>query len=182
MRFWGLNFGLPVVYARPDELLLIGVVVGFFRGDPDPHFFEYPTLYLYFLAGVYMPFYARAMPVGQFDPRQRGVRCQLQGELRSVLSRGQSHRRRARRGDGGTRPPDCAAAVGVRAGLLAALFMAVAFLHARDSHYATTDVPMVFFVMAAMLAIVQVFTYRQAFDARLAGVLAGCAMGVGPTR
>ena len=39
---------------------------------------------------------------------------------------------------------------GVSAGLLAALFMAVAFLHARDSHYATTDVPMVFFVMAAL--------------------------------
>ncbi len=67
---------------------------------------------------------------------------------------------------------------GVSAGLLAALFMAVAFLHVRDSHYATTDVPMVFFVAAAMLAIVRVHCYRRAFDARLAGVLAGCAMGV----
>ena len=67
---------------------------------------------------------------------------------------------------------------GVSAGLLAALFMAVAFLHVRDSHYATTDVPMVFFVAAATLAIVRVHCYRRAFDARLAGVLAGCAMGV----
>ena len=37
---------------------------------------------------------------------------------------------------------------------------------------------MVFFVAAAMLAIVRVHCYRRAFDARLAGVLAGCAMGV----
>ena len=29
-----------------------------------------------------------------------------------------------------------------------------------------------------MLAIVRVYLYRRAFDARLAGVLAGCAMGV----
>ena len=64
VRFWGLKFGLPVVYARPDELLLIGVVIGFFRGDPNPHFFEYPTLYLYVLAGVYCLFYARSMLAG----------------------------------------------------------------------------------------------------------------------
>src|SRR4026207_2407584 len=65
VRFWGLKFGLPVVYSRPDELLLIGVVIGFFRGDPNPHFFEYPTLYLYVLAGVYCLFYARSLLAGR---------------------------------------------------------------------------------------------------------------------
>jgi hypothetical protein len=177
VRFWGLKFGLPVVYARPDELLLIGVVIGFFRGDPNPHFFEYPTLYLYVLAGVYCLFYARSMLAGwvrdsaefaasfkvNFVPfflAARATAAVLGGATVALVH-------------GIARP-----LFGVSAGLLAALFMAVAFLHVRDSHYATTDVPMVFFVAAAMLAIVRVHCYRRAFDARLAGVLAGCAMGV----
>jgi hypothetical protein len=177
VRFWGLKFGLPVVYARPDELLLIGVVVGFFRGDPNPHFFEYPTLYLYVLAGVYCLFYARSMLAGlvrdsaefaasfkvNFVPfflAARATAAVLGGATVALVH-------------AIARP-----LFGVTAGLLAALFMAVSFLHVRDSHYATTDVPMVFFVMAAMLAIVRVHCYRRAFDARLAGVLAGCAMGV----
>ena len=177
VRFWGLKFGLPVVYARPDELLLIGVVIGFFRGDPNPHFFEYPTLYLYVLAGVYCLFYARSMLAGwvrdsaefaasfkvNFVPfflAARATAAVLGGATVALVH-------------AIARP-----LFGVSAGLLAALFMAVAFLHVRDSHYATTDVPMVFFVAAAMLAIVRVHCYRRAFDARLAGVLAGCAMGV----
>jgi hypothetical protein len=177
VRFWGLKFGLPVVYARPDELLLIGVVIGFFRGDPNPHFFEYPTLYLYVLAGVYCLFYARSMLAGwvrdsaefaasfkvNFVPfflAARATAAVLGGATVALVH-------------GIARP-----LFGVSAGLLAALFMAVAFLHVRDSHYATTDVPMVFFVAAATLAIVRVHCYRRAFDARLAGVLAGCAMGV----
>ena len=177
VRFWGLKFGLPVVYARPDELLLIGVVIGFFRGDPNPHFFEYPTLYLYVLAGVYCLFYARSMLAGwvrdsaefaasfkvNFVPfflAARATAAVLGGATVALVH-------------AIARP-----LFGVTAGLLAAMFMAVAFLHVRDSHYATTDVPMVFFVMAAMLAIVRVHCYRRAFDARLAGVLAGCAMGV----
>jgi Dolichyl-phosphate-mannose-protein mannosyltransferase len=177
VRLWGLKFGLPVVYARPDELLLIGVVIGFFRGDPNPHFFEYPTLYLYVLAGVYCLFYARAMLAGwvrdstefaasfkvNFVPfflAARATAAVLGGATVALVH-------------AIARP-----LFGVSAGLLAAMFMAVAFLHVRDSHYATTDVPMVFFVAAAMLAIVRVHCYRRAFDARLAGVLAGCAMGV----
>src|SRR4026207_1593738 len=64
VRFWGLKFGLPVVYSRPDELLLIGVVIGFFRGHPNPPFFGHPTPYLYLLAGVDCLFFARAMLAG----------------------------------------------------------------------------------------------------------------------
>jgi hypothetical protein len=177
VRFWGLNFGLPVVYARPDELLLIGVVVGFFRDDPNPHFFEYPTLYLYFLAGVYCLFYARAMLAGWIrDSAEFAASFKVHFVPFFLAARATA----AVLGGATVALVHLIARplFGVRAGLLAAMFMAVAFLHVRDSHYATTDVAMVFFVMAAMLAIVRVYKYRRAFDARLAGVLAGCAMGV----
>jgi 4-amino-4-deoxy-L-arabinose transferase-like glycosyltransferase len=61
-------------------------------------------------------------------------------------------------------------------GLVASSFLALAFLHVRDSHYATTDVPMTFFVMTAMLAIVRVFRGARRDDAWLAGVLSGFAI------
>ena len=177
VRFWGLKFGLPVVYARPDELLLIGVVVGFFRGDPNPHFFEYPTLYLYFLAGIYCLFYARGMLGGWIrDSAEFAASFKVNFVPFFLAARATA----AVLGGATVALVHLIARplLGVQAGLLAAMFMAVAFLHVRDSHYATTDVPMAFFVMAAMLAIVRVHRYRQAFDARLAGVLSGCAMGV----
>jgi 4-amino-4-deoxy-L-arabinose transferase-like glycosyltransferase len=177
VRLWGLKFGLPVVYARPDELLLIGVVVGFFRGDPNPHFFEYPTLYLYVLAGVYCLFYARWMLAGWIRD-SAGFAASFKVSFVPFFLAA-----RATAAVLGSATVALVHAIvrplfGVTAGLLAALFMAVAFLHVRDSHYATADVPMVFFVAAALLAIVRVHCYRRAFDARLAGVLAGCAMGV----
>jgi hypothetical protein len=177
LRFWGLTFGLPLVYARPDELLLIGVVVGFFRGDPNPHFFEYPTLYLYVLAGVYWLVYARTRLAGWVHDSAGFAAYFKVNFIPFFLAA-----RAAAAGLGGATVAlvhaVAAPLFGTSAGLLAALFMAVAFLHARDSHYATTDVPMAFFVMAAMVAIVRVYRHRRAFDARLAGVLAGCAMGV----
>ncbi len=66
---------------------------------------------------------------------------------------------------------------GTGAGLLAALFTALAFLHVRDSHYATTDVPLTFFTMCTMLALVRVYLTGRGADARMAGVFAGLAMG-----
>lgn len=177
LRLWGLKFGLPVVYARPDELLLIGVVVGFFRGDPNPHFFEYPTLYLYALAGVYCLFYGRALLAGWVRD-SLGFAASFKSNFVPFFLAARAAAAVLGAGTVGLVHAIAAPLFGASTGLLAALFMAVAFLHVRDSHYATTDVPMAFFVMAAMVAIVRVHQHRRASDARLAGVLAGCAMGV----
>ena len=38
---------------------------------------------------------------------------------------------------------------GRRAGQISALFLAVCFLHVRDSHFATTDVPATFYLLAS---------------------------------
>jgi hypothetical protein len=177
LRLWGLTFGLPVVYARPDELLLIGVVVGFFRNDPNPHFFEYPTLYLYALAGVYCLFYARALLAGWVRD-SLGFAASFKSNFLPFFLAARAAAAVLGAATVGLVHAIAAPLFGAGTGLLAALFMAVAFLHVRDSHYATTDVPMAFFVMAAMAALVRVHQHRRASDARLAGVLAGCAMGV----
>ncbi len=60
LRFAGLGFGLtppaagPVIHplARPDEQYVWNLGAGILAGDPNPHFFLYPSLYLYVLAAA----------------------------------------------------------------------------------------------------------------------------------
>ncbi|HKY38903.1 MAG TPA: glycosyltransferase family 39 protein, partial [Polyangiaceae bacterium] len=66
--------------------------------------------------------------------------------------------------------------LGVRAALLAALFLALSYLHVRDSHFGTVDVPLTF---VATLALAMIVRARQASSARsnlLAGLLVGLAV------
>src|SRR5437667_364058 len=51
LRLWGLSYGLPHPMARPDEEVLVAKLLGFDAGDPNPHWFMYPTFYLYLLYG-----------------------------------------------------------------------------------------------------------------------------------
>ena len=46
VRLWGLDFGLPNTKCRPDENLPALLALGFLRGDPNPHFFNWPSLYM----------------------------------------------------------------------------------------------------------------------------------------
>src|SRR5262245_1994752 len=57
VRFWGIGFGLPFVLARPDELLIVATVLGFFTTTLNPHFFDYPALYLYVLFALLSVYY-----------------------------------------------------------------------------------------------------------------------------
>src|SRR4029077_10866208 len=64
---------------------------------------------------------------------------------------------------------------GEMTGLLAALFLAFAFMHARDSHFGTTDVTMTFFILCAVGALVDAHQTRRPARFVLAGVFAGLA-------
>src|SRR3954470_12112979 len=58
-RFWGLSFGLPHTNARPDETIIIDqVALTFLRGNLSPHFYDYPWLLMWVLAGLYLFYYA----------------------------------------------------------------------------------------------------------------------------
>ena len=48
-----MNFGFPHTQATPDEIQIARRSLRFFTGDLNPHFYEYPTLYLYLVAAVY---------------------------------------------------------------------------------------------------------------------------------
>ena len=46
LRLWGLQFGLPHPFARPDEEVVVDLALGVLK-DPNPHFFDWPTLFPY---------------------------------------------------------------------------------------------------------------------------------------
>jgi hypothetical protein len=138
LRLWGLRFGLPDVMARPDEEAITTIAARFVLIGPNPNFFDYPTLFMHVVA-----FIERHWPGGQ---------AVLDDMLPRLISRSLA-------AGLGTATVPLVFVIGrrlfaTRAGLLASAFLAIAFLHVRDSHFGVTDVPMTFMVMLALLVIV----------------------------
>ena len=174
LRMLGLGFGLPYAESRPDELLIITPALKYGTGDLNPHSFYYPSLFSYLLFGLY-GVYAVILKIsgqilsfaeilGRFadDPSpffflSRSVSACL-GVLTIpglyLLAR------------------QCFSRF---ASLIAAFFMAVAYLHVRDSHFGVTDVPMTAFVVFAMIPIIRILSDNQRRNYVMAGVFAGLA-------
>lgn len=66
MRIWGVNYDLPYIY-HPDEPRYITISQNIFKtGDLNPHFFNYPSLFFYINALVYIPYYLFGKLMGIF--------------------------------------------------------------------------------------------------------------------
>jgi hypothetical protein len=174
LRVIGIRFGLPAVY-NPDEVAIMSRALAFATGDLNPHNFLYPTFYFYALFGWIGGYYVLARLTGtiasvdafqtQFftDPS----RIYLAGRLLSVTC-------------------GAATAAGVfalarrlfcaRAGLIAALFIAVAPFHVRDSHYIKHDVPATLAVVLAYVAIARVWSRRTRSASVSAAAAAACGV------
>src|SRR5687767_8466873 len=178
LRVIGLQYGLPAVY-NPDEVAIMTRALSFAKGTLNPGNFLYPTFYFYVLfgwVGVYLAFllltgrvesvaalqklYFTA-PTGIYTAgRVLGVAC---GTATVALL----HRLTLRFAD-------------PRAALAAAVFLAVAPLHVRDSHYVKHDVPATLAIVAAYLAIARVWPAAApngpaARDVLVAGAVCGVA-------
>ncbi len=148
LRLLGLRFGLPdKLYF--DEFGLVNHALGFGRGDLNPHWFEYPSLQMYVLFAVYVLVFAAGRLIGAWhsgwdfavayfrDPTllqtiSRGVTV-LYGALSVWLLYHIVRRWWGR-----------------AAALPAALVLAVSPMHVINSHYVTTDVPMICMVLLAL--------------------------------
>ena len=176
VRVWGLTFGLPFVHARPDELLIVATVLGFFTTTLNPRFFDYPALYLYIVFGLFVLYYAWGRVVGWFTSAAHFAGgTHGRWPMFYFIARGAS-------AVFGTLTVLWVYRIGLALfnstiGLIAALFLSLTFLHVRDSHYGTTDVAMTFFVMWTMLALVRLHQDRRLKHAVWAGLFAGLAMG-----
>ena len=168
LRLVPIWFGLPDVRSRPDEETSIGIALAVLGGDPDPHFFNWPTLTMYTFAGVFeaasliVRTGARVIRPYEYYLLARGW-IALAGTA-TILVLWRLARRIS----------------GPRTALASAWFLAVAILHVRDSHFATTDVLMTLLLTAALALLVRAVEPRPLTlgDARLwaaAGIFGGLA-------
>jgi hypothetical protein len=174
VRVWGLGFGLPHIIARPDETEVAGPAVGFLSGDLRPPFFQWPTLFVYAVALLYLVYFFVTRPFGGYATLAAFAESRRQSVAPFIyMSRALS------------------AAMGVMTvwwvyricrrwfdetvALVASLFLALSFLHVRDSHFGTVDVTMTALVVLAVLAILQWRDTGRLRHAAAAGVAGGLA-------
>jgi hypothetical protein len=68
-RIWGLGYDLPYIY-HPDEPLSLSIIQPIFKtGDLNPHFFQYPSVFYYINALVYIPYFLVGKILGIFTTR-----------------------------------------------------------------------------------------------------------------
>ena len=172
LRFLGLSFGLPNVHCRPDESTLVHRALAIGAGDPNPHFFNYPSLHFYLLAAFYGAYYVAGYMAGVFanvtafeaeflaDPSTfyligRGV-----GALMGVGSVWVLYGLGARLGGRST-------------GLVGALFLSCSFLHVRDSHFLTVDIPATFYLLVSLLFSLRYMEGKVARDLLVSAIFLG---------
>jgi hypothetical protein len=174
VRLWGLGFGLPYIMARPDEAEIGGAAVGFLSGDLRPPAFQWPTLFPYITAAIYVVYFVLTQPftgyatLGAFaESRYQSVApfLYITRSLSAVM---------------GVMTVWWVYAICRRLfddaiAIVAALFLALAFLHVRDSHFGVTDVAMTGLVVLTMLAILKWRQTGNVLHAAAAGLAAGLA-------
>jgi hypothetical protein len=140
--------------------------VRFHQGDLNPRFFNWPSLYMYVMAGVYGLAFG-AFPGGVAGTFGRDPALfYLVGRLVTALF--------------GTTTLAILyftgrIAYGRAVGILAAALLAVDLLHIRDSHWVTTDVPLTFLITLATFFALRYWRDGRLADASAAGLVAGLA-------
>jgi len=153
LRFVPIWFGLPFDRARPDEETAIGHALAILHGDPNPHFFHWPSLTFYALAAV-----LGAAPGASVDAQFVIARAVVALAGTATLLVVYALVR-----DASDEPT----------ALVAAAFLAVAPLHVRESHFAMTDVLMTLLVTSAIAVLMR--ASGRASRYAVAGVLGGLA-------
>jgi len=185
LRLAGVWFGWPYIF-HPDEPRIIArsmhMLQPLFMGDfasldLNPHFFTYPSLYLYFLAAIFgilglllAPLHAVGLAPDLLDWYQ------LQPASFHIIARFINAAL-------GTATVPLLYWLGARTwskpvGLAAAAFLAVNPLHMEESHFATTDVPATLVAVAAFCAAVALHRSGALRYYFLGGLLSGLAMGI----
>jgi hypothetical protein len=174
LRLWGIGFGLPPTSCRPDEGKIVGPSLVFFSGSLRPVSFLYPSLHLYvvhFFARLYYlvgGFLGEYSSVTDFYSAMMldATSLYLLSRCLSVLL--------------GTATVVVVYSMGKSIGgssmgLIAAFLLSLAYLHVRESHFATTDIPLTFFLACSVYFIMCCTTQPSWKNYALAGLFAGLA-------
>src|SRR5262245_19906620 len=175
LRLWGLRFGLPHDFSRPDEEKIVGAALGVLQGDLNPHMFLYPSLFIYANAAVYWVLFAIERVIGgtasranfaasaAADPTLFHITARLLAAASGTATIAALYAGARELFSG-------------RIALIAAATLAVVFLHVRDSHFGVTDVPVTLLVVLAWWSAARCFnrglTQRRVIGM---GILCGLA-------
>ena len=174
LRFHGLGFGLPAVF-HPDEPVLVheALKLGVHRLNTD--YVNHPHLFIYLLYFLYGAVFLLGKTVGIFSSLGKFQELFFSDPtLFYLLGRGIV----ALTGVGtvwvlyllGRR------SYGRRVGLCAALFLSVAFLHVRESHYIKLGILETFWVTLGSFFLIDMIQSRRLRSYLLAGLAAGAAL------
>ncbi|MBE3143120.1 MAG: glycosyltransferase family 39 protein [Planctomycetes bacterium] len=176
VRLWGISFGMPYV-LDPDEAVLVNHAMAFGTGDLNPHYFIWPSLFMYLLFGIYGFTYALGRVFGWFSGTADFVRLffsdvrpfYLPGRYISALSGTATVIvvfRMARR------------AHSIAAGLIAALFLSFAVQHVAFSHILKTHVLAGLFVALSVDQAIRILKDNSIKRYMLAGAFAGISASI----
>jgi hypothetical protein len=171
LRFWSLDFGLPNLLTRPDEIWVVRQIVRVAGGNYQGAFVNYPGGYVYLCwlwgeVALQLGGEAGYTAVALSDPQRvfmagralsaaAGTACVL---LVMLVTR---------------------RSIGVGPALLAGLVLATNFLQVRDSHAMKPDSLVTLAGVVALAAIATLTRRRHTtMDAITAGLAVGCAMAM----
>jgi len=155
LRVVGLQYGLPAVY-NPDEVAIMARALSFAKGTLNPGNFLYPTFFFYVLfgwVGTYLGLVWLTGGVTSIAALQElyftnPTGIYVTGRLLTAVC--------------GTLTVTAVYSLGKRlfdthVAIAAALFLAVAPLAVRDSHYVKHDIPVTLAIVLAHIAIVRIW-------------------------
>ena len=168
--------GLPGLW-HPDEPTLVGLAARIAAGQPNPHFFNYPSLWMYALALCFGAQFLVGRLTGSVasvaafeaayfvDPSPWFLTGRVASALLGAATVPLTHRLATRLGAG-------------RLAWLAATCLALAPLHIGSSRLLVTDAPLTFATTLALLGILRYAREPARWPAWRAGLVAGLAVSI----
>ncbi len=172
LRLYGIGQDLPQVY-NPDEANIMARALSIAR-DPNPHYFLYPSFFFYALFASLGGLFVLGFVAGRYPSIAAFERGFFQDPSAFYLA-GRALVVAAALGTMVLTYRLAARRFGRAAGLAAAFFLAICYVHVRDSHYLKHDVPAALLVMLALAAFERVMERGERRDYLAAGAAMGAA-------
>lgn len=177
VRTIGLNFGLPFAY-HDDEPIIVNYALSYGTGDFSPRTFNIPPLLSYLLYFEYGIFYLIGLLLGIFSNINDFGYLFLNNPTAFYLIGRFTY---------GVLPGTLSVfflyllgkkVFNKQVGLIAAFFLAVNFLHVRDSHYIYFDIPLTMFLIILFAKSADLIRTNALSDYVWMGILTGIVTAI----
>ena len=167
-----LRWPVPTpAWTHFDEIAFIVLPLGFWSGDLNPHYFNYPTFHFYLSSLLYLLYYLATST----ESVEQFVAYHLLVDGRDLLALVRGANTLLAVATVGAIAYLGRRLYGIREGLLAALILATMPLAVRFAHLAIVDTPAVFWAVMALLWAVRARQEGRERDFLAAGIFTGLA-------